>query len=191
MNVLNGGAHADTNVDVQEFMLAPVGAASFAEGAALGRRDVPRAQGAAARPRPRRPRSATKAASRPNLPSNEEALALLLARDRARRLHARRGDRARARRRVDRALRRRPLRARRRGRRLLGRRSGPTAWSSCATATRSCRSRTAWPRTTGTAGAALTERLGGRVQLVGDDLFVTNVERLAARASTAASPTRS
>ncbi|HEY1105955.1 MAG TPA: phosphopyruvate hydratase [Agromyces sp.] len=31
MNVLNGGAHADSNVDVQEFMLAPVGAASFAE----------------------------------------------------------------------------------------------------------------------------------------------------------------
>jgi enolase len=31
LNVLNGGAHADTNVDVQEFMLAPVGAASFGE----------------------------------------------------------------------------------------------------------------------------------------------------------------
>jgi enolase len=31
MNVLNGGAHADSNVDVQEFMLAPVGAASFSE----------------------------------------------------------------------------------------------------------------------------------------------------------------
>jgi len=30
-NVLNGGAHADNNVDVQEFMIAPVGAASFAE----------------------------------------------------------------------------------------------------------------------------------------------------------------
>src|SRR6266496_1342096 len=31
MNVLNGGAHADSNVDLQEFMLAPVGAASFTE----------------------------------------------------------------------------------------------------------------------------------------------------------------
>jgi enolase len=31
MNVLNGGAHATSNVDFQEFMLAPVGAASFAE----------------------------------------------------------------------------------------------------------------------------------------------------------------
>ncbi len=31
LNVLNGGAHADNSVDLQEFMLAPVGAASFAE----------------------------------------------------------------------------------------------------------------------------------------------------------------
>ena len=31
MNILNGGAHADNNVDVQEFMIAPVGAATFEE----------------------------------------------------------------------------------------------------------------------------------------------------------------
>jgi enolase len=31
MNILNGGAHADSNVDVQEFMIAPVGAATFSE----------------------------------------------------------------------------------------------------------------------------------------------------------------
>jgi enolase len=31
MNILNGGAHADTGVDVQEFMIAPVGAATFRE----------------------------------------------------------------------------------------------------------------------------------------------------------------
>jgi enolase len=31
MNILNGGAHADSNVDIQEFMVAPVGAATFAE----------------------------------------------------------------------------------------------------------------------------------------------------------------
>src|SRR5690606_16575663 len=31
MNILNGGAHADTSVDVQEFMIAPVGADSFRE----------------------------------------------------------------------------------------------------------------------------------------------------------------
>lgn len=31
MNILNGGAHADTGVDVQEFMVAPIGAPSFKE----------------------------------------------------------------------------------------------------------------------------------------------------------------
>jgi enolase len=31
MNILNGGAHADTNVDVQEFMIAPIGASTFSE----------------------------------------------------------------------------------------------------------------------------------------------------------------
>ena len=31
MNILNGGAHADSNVDIQEFMVAPIGAATFAE----------------------------------------------------------------------------------------------------------------------------------------------------------------
>ena len=31
MNILNGGAHADSNVDVQEFMIAPIGASTFAE----------------------------------------------------------------------------------------------------------------------------------------------------------------
>ena len=36
MNILNGGAHADSNVDVQEFMIAPIGAASVAEAVRMG-----------------------------------------------------------------------------------------------------------------------------------------------------------
>jgi len=36
MNILNGGAHADNNVDLQEFMIMPVGADSFAEGLRWG-----------------------------------------------------------------------------------------------------------------------------------------------------------
>ena len=36
MNVLNGGAHADNNVDIQEFMIMPVGASSFAEALRMG-----------------------------------------------------------------------------------------------------------------------------------------------------------
>jgi enolase len=36
MNILNGGKHADNNVDLQEFMVMPVGASSFAEGLRMG-----------------------------------------------------------------------------------------------------------------------------------------------------------
>lgn len=36
MNILNGGAHADNNVDIQEFMVLPVGATTFAEALQMG-----------------------------------------------------------------------------------------------------------------------------------------------------------
>ena len=36
MNILNGGAHADTSVDFQEFMVMPLGAASFSEALRMG-----------------------------------------------------------------------------------------------------------------------------------------------------------
>ncbi len=36
MNILNGGSHADSNVDIQEFMIAPIGANSFAEALRMG-----------------------------------------------------------------------------------------------------------------------------------------------------------
>ncbi len=36
MNIVNGGAHADSNVDFQEFMIAPVGAGTFAEAVQMG-----------------------------------------------------------------------------------------------------------------------------------------------------------
>lgn len=36
MNILNGGAHADNNVDIQEFMIMPVGAKTFSEGLRMG-----------------------------------------------------------------------------------------------------------------------------------------------------------
>jgi enolase len=36
MNILNGGAHADNNVDIQEFMIMPLGAPSFREGLRMG-----------------------------------------------------------------------------------------------------------------------------------------------------------
>ena len=36
MNILNGGSHADSNVDIQEFMIAPIGAETFAESVEMG-----------------------------------------------------------------------------------------------------------------------------------------------------------
>ncbi len=36
MNIINGGAHADNNVDIQEFMIAPVGACCFQEALRMG-----------------------------------------------------------------------------------------------------------------------------------------------------------
>ena len=110
MNVLNGGAHADSNVDIQEFMLVPVGAVSFAEALRWGAETYHALQGAAAGARPRRPALGDEGGFAPDLPSNEEALQAARRRDRARGLQAGRRDRARARRRGDRVLRRRRLR---------------------------------------------------------------------------------
>jgi len=36
LNILNGGSHADSNVDIQEFMIAPIGASTFAEALEMG-----------------------------------------------------------------------------------------------------------------------------------------------------------
>ncbi len=52
MNIINGGAHADNNVDMQEFMILPVGFDSFSEVAARRHRNLPRAQISAEGSRP-------------------------------------------------------------------------------------------------------------------------------------------
>ncbi len=54
----------------------------------------------------------------------------------------------------------------------------PPSGSPGSTNTPSSPSKTASPKTTGTAGSYLTEAIGDKVQLVGDDLFVTNTKRL-------------
>ena len=41
MNVLNGGSHSDAPIDVQEFMIMPVGASSFKEALRMGCEDFP------------------------------------------------------------------------------------------------------------------------------------------------------
>ena len=66
MNVMNGGAHADNPVDFQEFMIMPVGAASFAQALQMGAEIYQRLKASCARAASPRA-SATRAASRPAL----------------------------------------------------------------------------------------------------------------------------
>ncbi len=56
MNILNGGVHADNNVDFQEFMIMPVGRPHLRRGPALVRRDLPHSEEGAPRCRARRRR---------------------------------------------------------------------------------------------------------------------------------------
>ena len=77
MNVLNGGAHADSNVDLQEFMLAPVGAASFSEAVRMGTETYHALKGLLQQ-RGLSTAVGDEGGFAPNLPSNEEAVALLL-----------------------------------------------------------------------------------------------------------------
>jgi enolase len=78
MNVLNGGAHADSNVDVQEFMLLPVGAVSFSEALRWGTETYHALRGLL-RDRELSTGLGDEGGFAPDLPSNEEALKLLLA----------------------------------------------------------------------------------------------------------------
>jgi enolase len=77
MNVLNGGAHADSNVDLQEFMLAPVGAAGFAEALRWGT-ETYHALRRLLHERGLSTGLGDEGGFAPSLPSNEEALKLLL-----------------------------------------------------------------------------------------------------------------
>jgi enolase len=78
MNVLNGGAHADSNVDVQEFMLLPVGAVSFSEALQWGAETYHALRGLL-HDRGLSTGLGDEGGFAPDLPSNEEALKLLLA----------------------------------------------------------------------------------------------------------------
>ncbi len=77
MNVLNGGAHADSNVDLQEFMLVPVGAASFAEALRWGT-ETYHALKALLKDRGLNTALGDEGGFAPNLATNEAALQLLL-----------------------------------------------------------------------------------------------------------------
>jgi enolase len=76
MNILNGGAHADTSVDVQEFMIAPIGAVTFKEALRWGA-EVYHALKAVLKARGLGTGLGDEGGFAPDLPSNREALDLI------------------------------------------------------------------------------------------------------------------
>ena len=77
LNVLNGGAHANNSVDFQEFMLMPVGAASFSEAVRWGTETYHALRGLLAE-RGMSTAVGDEGGFAPDLPKNEDALTLLL-----------------------------------------------------------------------------------------------------------------
>ena len=77
MNILNGGSHADNNVDIQEFMIMPVGAPNYTEGLRMGTeiyhalKSVLNSKGLASG-------VGDEGGFAPNLPSNEDALKVIM-----------------------------------------------------------------------------------------------------------------
>jgi enolase len=176
MNVLNGGVHADNNVDFQEFMLMPVGAASYSEGLRWGAETYHALKGLL-HDAGLSTAVGDEGGFAPDLPSNEDACRWLVrAIERAGYTP---GDQI--------AIALDPASTEffddgsyvlaGEGRRLTPAEMVDEYARLCA----------AYPITSIEDGMAeedwdgwalITQRLGAAVQLVGDDLFVTNVERL-------------
>jgi enolase len=196
MNVLNGGAHADTNIDLQEFMLAPVGAASFAEALQWGV-ETYHALKNILRDRGLSTGLGDEGGFAPSLASNEDALLLLLAAIEAAGFRpgeeiALALDVAASEFFVDGHYQlaaegedRRPAAVIKAGRYKHaheGKNYTPSEFAAYLTSlcdrfpivsVEDGMAEDDWDGWT-----ALTEQLGDRVQLVGDDIFVTNTERL-------------
>ncbi|GGP92810.1 phosphopyruvate hydratase [Streptosporangium pseudovulgare] len=77
MNILNGGAHADTNVDIQEFMIAPIGAETFREAVRMGT-EVYHALKAVLKEKGYATGLGDEGGFAPSLPSNRDALDLIM-----------------------------------------------------------------------------------------------------------------
>ncbi|MCW2882745.1 MAG: phosphopyruvate hydratase [Sphaerisporangium sp.] len=77
MNILNGGAHADSNVDIQEFMIAPIGAETFSEAVRMGTETYHALKGVL-KEKGYATGLGDEGGFAPNLPSNRDALDLIL-----------------------------------------------------------------------------------------------------------------
>lgn len=178
MNILNGGAHADTRVDVQEFMVLPWGATSFAEGLRWGA-EVFHALKKILKGKKLATGVGDEGGYAPELPSNEDALKLIMEAIDAAGFKA--GEQialcldVAASEFFDKASKKYAFKAD--GKQLDS--AGIVAWYQ--------ELASKYPIVSIEDGCAeddwagwkqLTLALGKKVQLVGDDLFVTNVERL-------------
>jgi enolase len=177
MNILNGGSHADTNVDLQEFMVMPVGAARFSEALRKGA-EVFQALRGILKKKGYSTAVGDEGGFAPNLKSNEEAVELILEA-----IHQA-GFKAG----TEIALALDPAASEffEKGRYVFKKSDGSKRSPEAMVAYYEdwvCQ----YPIISIEDGMAeddwegwriATEKLGARVQLVGDDLFVTNTERL-------------
>jgi enolase len=176
MNVLNGGAHADNELDFQEFMIVPVGAGSFAEALRTGA-EVFHALKRILHERGLGTAVGDEGGFAPDLDSNEAALGALIAGIEA----------AGYRPSEDVAIALDPAASElhRAGSYVLqheGRSLSPAEmadyWADIAGRYPVVSLEDGMDEEDWDGWRVLTERMGDRVQLVGDDLFVTNTERL-------------
>lgn len=176
MNVLNGGAHADNNVDLQEFMVMPIGAPTFSEGLRWGV-ETYHALKSVLRERKLATAVGDEGGFAPDLASNEEAIVVLL--------HA--IERAGFRAGTDIAIALDPAMSelyKNGSYHLAGEGKTMTAaqlcdwWASLVARYPIVSIEDAMAEDDWDGWAQLTTMLGQKVQLVGDDLFVTNAARL-------------
>ncbi|NBS36282.1 MAG: phosphopyruvate hydratase [Actinobacteria bacterium] len=176
MNVLNGGAHADNNVDLQEFMVMPIGAPTFSEGLRWGV-ETYHALKSVLRERKLATAVGDEGGFAPDLASNEEAIVVLL--------HA--IERAGFRAGTDIAIALDPAMSelyKNGSYHLAGEGKTMTAaqlcdwWASLVARYPIVSIEDAMAEDDWDGWAQLTTMLGKKVQLVGDDLFVTNAARL-------------
>jgi enolase len=176
MNVLNGGAHADNKVDFQEFMIMPVGAPSFSEGLRIGV-EVFHALKGTLHDRGLSTAVGDEGGFAPDLDSNEAALEMLIAGIEA--AGHRPGD--------DVAIALDPATSEifeggsyvlEHEGRTLSSEEMADYWADMASRYPIVSIEDGMDEEDWDGWKRLTERIGDRVQLVGDDLFVTNTERL-------------
>jgi enolase len=174
MNILNGGKHADNNVDLQEFMIMPFGAASFSEGLRLGV-EVFHALKGVLKHKGYDTNVGDEGGFAPDLKSNEEAIELILAATEKAGYSPGRDVRIA----IDAAA----AEFFEDGKYVVEGRPRSSLdmvelYSTWADKYPLFSLEDGLDQDDWEGWQALTQRLGGRVQLVGDDLFVTNARRV-------------